>query len=156
MPGYDPGLDSSTAHEDGSPVCTDPPQGLQRNVAGRVGLLSVEEALKPQRLAARGGRVERRGDEFDPVGNEALDVQDVETLVEPVDQEPGGIDAMSADDARLLLFDRGGVHREGEEPQSRLGESLLDRGAGSADSLAGGRLEVGEAGAQEPPPPRSP
>jgi len=156
LTGYHPCLEAFTAPSNRGTISVDVPQALARDVAERVGLFSMEQALEPHRLTSRSGIVEGQGDELDPAGEEALDVEHVKTLVEPVDQESGGINAMGPDDARLTLFDRGRVHREGEDAQGRLRECILDRGAGAAHASAGSRLEVGEAAGQGPPPPRSP
>jgi len=124
-------------------------------VTGRLGLFPVKEAVETQGFPSEGRAIEDEGDELDPAGHESLDIENVETLVEPVDEEVGGVDTVGADHARLPLLDRGGVDREGEHAQGRLCECLLDRGAGAADALAVSCLEVGKADAQEPPP-RSP
>ena len=112
--------------------------------------------MEAQGLPSQGGGVEDEGNELDPPGHEAFNVENVETLVEPVDQEVGGVDSVGADGARLPLLDRGRIHGQGKDPQADLGECLLEGRALATDAPAAGRVEVGEARAQDPSPPRSP
>jgi hypothetical protein len=51
---------------------------------------SVEAAVQAQRLAARGGSIESEDRELDPPWDEALDVQHVQALVEPIHEESPG------------------------------------------------------------------
>jgi hypothetical protein len=66
---------------------------------------SVKEAVEPQGLSSQGGSLRDEGDELYPAGHEALDVQDVQTLVEPVDEEVDRVDSVGPDGARLSLLD---------------------------------------------------
>ena len=125
-------------------------------MAGRVGLLPVEQAVETERLSPGGGGVKSGGDELDPPGHEALDIENVETLVEPGDKEVGEVDAMGSDGPRLPFFDRGRIHGQGESAEGDLGERLLKGRALATYPSATRHVEVGEAGAQDRPPPRSP
>ena len=87
------GLDEDTRFksvayfEHGGAVGVDPAHRLARDVADRVEVLPVEVAVQALRLAARGGHIEGEDRELDPPWDEALDVQHVQALVEPVHEE---------------------------------------------------------------------
>ncbi len=74
-------------------------------MTGRFGLLAVKEAVKTQGFSSEGRTIEDEGDELDSAGHESLDVENVETLVEPIDQEIDGIDTVGSDGACLPLLD---------------------------------------------------
>jgi hypothetical protein len=74
-------------------------------VTGRFGLLAVKEAVETQGFSSEGRAIEDKGDELDSAGHESLDVENVETLVEPIDQEIDGIDTVGSDGACLPLLD---------------------------------------------------
>ena len=96
------------------------------------------------------------GEELDPPGHEALDIQHVQAFVEPVDEEVHRVDSVSPDGACLPLLNRTRIHGESEDPEPNLSKGVLEGGARPADAPAAVRLEVGKARAQDPPPPRSP
>jgi hypothetical protein len=125
-------------------------------VTGRLGLLPVKEAMEAQGFSSEGRAIEDESDELDSAGHESLDVENVETLVEPVDQEIDGVDAVGSDGACLLLLDRGGIRGQSKDSQPDLGECLLEGEAPAGDPPAAIRVEVGEACVQDPSPPRSP
>jgi hypothetical protein len=116
--------------------------------------------MQAQGLAARGGRIDREGRELDPPRDEALHVQDVKALVEPIHEESLGRTTVGADLSRVTLLDRGRIRQEGEHAEGRLGEGVRQGRAAADDAPAAARLDIGkgwrEAWAQEPPPPRSP
>jgi hypothetical protein len=74
-------------------------------VTGRFGLLAVKEAVETQGFSSQCRAIEDEGDELDSAGHESLDVENVQTLVEPVDQEIDGIDTVGSDGACLPLLD---------------------------------------------------
>ena len=112
--------------------------------------------MEPQRLASLRTGISREGDELDPARAESFDVQHVETLVEPVDEEGVGLSAVGPDGSLFPLVDERWIDGEGEEAKGGLRERLGQRAAGTDDASAAGDVEVGEAWCQEPPPPRSP
>jgi len=73
-------------------------------VTGRLGLFPVKEAVETQGFPSEGRAIEDEGDELDSAGHESLDIEDVETLVEPVDQEIDGVDTVGSDGACLPLL----------------------------------------------------
>jgi len=125
-------------------------------VAAGLSLLPVEKAVEPHGLASQGGPMRDEGDELDPAGHEALDIQHVQALVEPVDEEVDRVHSMGPDGACLPLLDRALIHGEGEDPQPDLSKGVLEGAARTAHAPAAVRLEVGKARAQDSPPPRSP
>ena len=135
-------------------------------MASGVEVFPVEATVEAQRLAARDGRIESEGREFDTPWDEALDVQDVEALVEPIHEERLGRSTVGADLSRVALLDRGRIRQEGEHAESHLGEGVRQGRAAADDAPAaagfdrGASLEIGErrgeVRAQEPPLPRSP
>ncbi|SRR5258705_10319326 len=125
-------------------------------MAARLSLLSVEKTVEPHGLSSQGGPMRDEGDELDPAGHEALDIQHVQALVEPVDEEIDGVDSVGPDGACLPLLDRARIHGESEDSEPDLSEGVLEGGARPGHAPAAVRLEVGEARAQDPPPPRSP
>jgi len=125
-------------------------------VTGRLGLFPVKEAVETQGFPSEGRAIEDEGDELDSAGHESLDIEDVETLVEPVDQEIDGVDTVGSDGACLPLLNRGWIHGQGKDSQPDLGECFLEGGTPAGNPPAAIRVEVGEARAQDPPPPRSP
>jgi len=125
-------------------------------VTGRLGFLAMEETVETRGLSSQGSPMGYEGDELDPAGHEALDVQDVKTLVEPIDKEIDQVDSMGADGPCLPLHDRGRVRNESEDPHPDLGKRFLKGVALPAHAPAPVHLEVGVSRAQDPPPPRSP
>ena len=125
-------------------------------MTGRFGPLPVKEAVEAQGFSSEGRGIEDERDELDSAGYEPLDVENVETLVEPVDQEIDGTDAVGSDGACLPLLDRGRIRGEGKDPQPDLGECLLQGEAPAGDPPPAIRVEVVEACVQDPSPPRSP
>ena len=127
-------------------------------MAGRVEVFPVESTVEAQRLAARDGRIESEGRELDTPRDEALDVQDVEALVEPVHEESLGRSTVGADLSRVTLLDRGRIRQEGEHAEGHLGEGVRQGRPAADDALAAAGLDIGasEAVAQDLPPPRSP
>ena len=91
--------------DDGSVFGRERAQQWPRVVTVRLGFLSVKEAVEPQGLSSQGGPMRDEGDELYPAGREALDIQDVQTLVEPVDEEVDRVDSVGSDGARLPLLD---------------------------------------------------
>jgi len=74
-------------------------------VTGRFGRFPVKEAVETQGFSSQGRAIEDEADELDSAGHESLEVEDVETLVEPVDQEIDRVDAVGSDGACLTLLD---------------------------------------------------
>jgi hypothetical protein len=116
----------------------------------------MEKTVEPHGLTSEGSPMGDEGDELDPAGHEAFDIQDVQTLVEPVDEEVDRVDSVRPDGACLPLLDRGWIHGESEDAQPDLSKGVLEGGTLPADAPATVRLEVGKFRAQDPPPPRSP
>lgn len=112
--------------------------------------------MQAQRLAARGGRIESEDRELDTPSDEAFDIQDVQALVEPVHEESLGRGAVGAYLARVTLLDRSRIHQEGEDAEGDLRKCLRQARAAAGHAAATAGLEIGESGAQESPPPRSP
>ena len=134
--------------------------GFAGNVAGRVELFPVKATMKAQGFATRSRCIEGKGAEFDPPGDEALDIEDVQAFAQPVHEERFGRSSVGADFPYLPLLDRGRVCQKREDAEGDLGEGLGQGLAvshhppGSADvDIAEGR---GSGRAQEPPPMRSP
>jgi len=125
-------------------------------VTGSLGFLPMEETVEPCRLSSQGGTMGNERDELDPAGHEALDVQDVKTLVEPIDEEIDQVYSVGPDGPCLPLLDRGRVRDESEDPHPDLGKGFLEGVALPAHTPAAVHLEVGVSSAQDPPPPRSP
>jgi hypothetical protein len=123
-------------------------------VALRIHLLAVENTMQPERLSAWATRGQGGGEDLDPLGGEAFDVQNVQAFPKPVDEEIAGIGSVSSDYPRVPLLDRGGIHSHREHALSRIGEGLPEGRSRREDPLATGSLEVGVA--QAGPPPRSP
>src|SRR5256886_16575570 len=101
---YDARLVKSRGLHDGS-----------RPVATRIELLTVDHAV--------GDRVAHPEDR-DAVGDEALDLVHVETLVDPVDEQGLGRVGLRADLAVLALVDLVGRDDQREDAERRLGERL--------------------------------
>ena len=101
----DPCFNAVLTLDDGSVFGRERAQQWPGVVTVRPGFFSVKEAVKPQGLSSQGGPMRDEGDELHPTGHEALDIQDVQTLVEPVDEEVNRIDSVGPDGARLPLLD---------------------------------------------------
>jgi hypothetical protein len=101
----DPCFNALLTLDDGSVFGRERAQQWPGVVTVRPGFFSVKEAVKPQGLSSQGGPMRDEGDELHPTGHEALDIQDVQTLVEPVDEEVNRIDSVGPDGARLPLLD---------------------------------------------------
>ena len=127
---------------------------LGRIVALSIQLLAVEHTMQPERLSTGATRAPGGGKDFDSLGGEALDVQNVQAFPEPVDEEVANVDSMGAEDPRIPLLDRGWIHCYRQNALGRIGEGLFEGRGGREDPLASGGLEVDVA--QAGPPPRSP
>lgn len=112
--------------------------------------------MEAQGLSSLRAAISREGEELHPARAESFDVQHVEALVEPVDQQGIGLSAVGSNGPRLPLVDERRVDGQGEEAEGRLRERLGQRGSRTDNAPAAGGVEVGEARCQEPPPPRSP
>jgi len=151
-----PRFNAFMAFDDRSALGRERAQGWARAVTGRLGFLPMEETVEPRGLSSQGGGMGDEGDELDPAGHEALDVEDVKTLVEPIDKEIDQVDSMGPDGPCLPLLDRGRVRDESEDSHPDLGKGFLKGVALPAHTPAAVHLEVGVSRAQDPPPPRSP
>ena len=80
-----------------------------------VDLLTVEEAVEPQRFATGGTPAYGRREELNPPRRESLHIQDVQTFSEPVDQEVHRIRPVGPDYPSIPLLYGGGVHRHRED-----------------------------------------
>src|SRR4030095_11661986 len=137
------------ALDNGSSPCRESAQGLSGVVAARLSLLSVKKAVEPHGLASQVCPMRGEGDELDPASHEALDIQHVQALVEPVDEEVDRVDSVGPDGACLPLLDRARIHAESEDPEPNLSKGVLEGGALPAHTPAAVRLEVGKARAQD-------
>lgn len=151
-----PRFNAFVVFDDGSAPGREGAQGWARAVTGRLGFLPMEETVKPRGLSSQGGTMGNEGDELDPAGHEALDVEDVKTLVEPIDEEIDQVDSVGSNGPCLPLLDRGRVRDESEDSHPDLGKSFLKGVALPAHTPSTVHLEVGVSRAQDPPPPRSP
>jgi hypothetical protein len=115
------------AFDDRSALGRERAQGWARAVTGRLGFLPMEETVEPRGLSSQGGTMGDEGDELDPAGHEALDVEDVKTLVEPIDKEIDQVDSVGPDGPCLPLLDRGRLRDESEDSHPDLGKRFLKR-----------------------------
>src|ERR1700730_17640250 len=101
-------------------------------MAGWVKIFPVEAAVQAQRLATRGGNIESKHAELDTPRDEALDVHDVQTFIEPVHEELLGRGAVGAYLPSVALLDRSRIRHEDEDPEGDLSERLR-HGRATAD-----------------------
>lgn len=151
-----PRFNAFMAFDDRSAPGRERAQGRARAVTGRLGFLPMEETVEPRGLSSQGGTMGDESDELDPAGHEALDVEDVKTLVEPIDEEIDQVDSVGSNGPCLPLLDRGRVRDESEDSHPDLGKGFLKGVALPAHTPSTVHLEVGVSRAQDPPPPRSP
>ena len=134
--------------------------GLARYVAARVEIFTVKAAVEAQGFASGGGCIEGKAAEFDPPGDEALDVEYVQAFVEPVHEERFGRGSMGADFPCIPLIDRGRLRQEGEDTEGDLSKRFGQCLAASRDAPGSADVDIAEGRGggrtQEPPPMRSP